>query len=185
MLEIIKYINCSIILVAHSGKDENRGIKGASDFGQDADTVFQVSTNRDRFSIVTMEKQKEAEEWSGPRAFQLVDSADSMVPVMASTNDAGADEHTIQAEGIGAIVGKVLLATASTFTTTTLAAEVVRALHPDLSDQSGEEWVTLQRKTGQKLRNLSKNDGLLGKYIVKRGIGTEPHIWQHPEYRDN
>ena len=80
--DLIARLDCAILFVHHSGKDDKRGLRGSSALNAAVDTVLRVERTADLHVAVTMEKQKDAEQWPMGQGFELVKSetVDSLYP---------------------------------------------------------------------------------------------------------
>ena len=65
-------LNCTVVLIHHTGKDESRGARGASGIPAACDTVFEVTTPAANVVQVEMKKQKDGERWRKPRFYNVV-----------------------------------------------------------------------------------------------------------------
>ena len=64
-------LGCSVLAVHHAGHEGTR-VRGSSVFGADADTVIFAEGDKVRLkSMLTMRKQKDAEQWEKPRLVSL------------------------------------------------------------------------------------------------------------------
>lgn len=179
MIELIKHVGCSVIIVAHSGKDEKRGIKGASDYAQDADVVFSVRSTRDRYSILTMEKQKDAEEWDGPMAFHLRNLAESLVPEQCALGHADIALADPEIDANRAAIDTALMDAKAPLSTKALAHAVCVLLRPGMVEDTEID----QDKIVEAKRvwiNEKKRKGEFKEYIYNDGT-TKTTLWKHPD----
>lgn len=69
--------NCNVLLIHHSSKQGMA--RGSGALSAAVDTELRVSAQKKRLTV-SMTKQKDAEQWEEPRAFDMVDTACSIVP---------------------------------------------------------------------------------------------------------
>ena len=65
-------LDCTVVLIHHTGKDETRGARGASGIPAACDTVFEVTNPAANVVQVEMKKQKDGERWHRPRFYNVV-----------------------------------------------------------------------------------------------------------------
>jgi hypothetical protein len=72
-----KRLNCTILVVHHSGKDQTKGMRGSTAMWGFADTVLRVDAE-DEFTTVSIDKQKEGPADLKPWGFRAAPAADSI-----------------------------------------------------------------------------------------------------------
>lgn len=69
---LVQELDTSVLALHHAGHTADRG-RGSSVFGADADTIIQLDRVAPFRVSATMTKQKDAEEWTKPRTYSLVE----------------------------------------------------------------------------------------------------------------
>lgn len=75
--ELVEECNATVLLIHHSGKDEDKGSRGATALPASVHTEIRIDPT-DRAFKLTMTKQKNAEAWRKPLGFKAVSAASSM-----------------------------------------------------------------------------------------------------------
>ena len=83
--ELIDTLNCTVVLIHHSGKDVTRGMRGSTVLTASADVVLRVESPEKGQAVVRMEKMKDSEPWQEPKGFQMNRLSGSLVPEYTST----------------------------------------------------------------------------------------------------
>ncbi len=65
-------LDCTVVIIHHTGKDESRGARGASGIPAACDTVFEITNPAANVVQVEMKKQKDGERWQKPRFYKVV-----------------------------------------------------------------------------------------------------------------
>jgi hypothetical protein len=124
-IELRNAFNATVLLVHHTGKDENKGARGSTAFPGAVDTLFRVSKPRDKEAVVTMEKQKDGEVWKAPQGFRAVAIGGSLAFEPAAITQGG----PAQQDGLRAATMRSIIAdTPHALRTKELADEMANVL---------------------------------------------------------
>lgn len=190
MIEAIQgELGCAVIALHHTGKDE-RGPRGSSVFGADADVL--ISLKRENLSTYTvaaeMEKQKDAGAWEEPRHFKLKEvtlpsGLQSLVAYQhtpAPTDDKDNPKGVIANTQIADQIIYDLLDRdhARTWTQTALVDNILidERMPPDLSDSVIKKYMKIIRRarTGYKSTRFYDVEGnqKAGQWCWKNTLST-------------
>lgn len=153
-------LNCAVLVIHHSGKDEGRGARGSNALQGAVDAAFEAKADkRTKTVAVWCRRQKDAPEREEPWCYEGRDIGGQMVmnPIkhadliaITRVNDALAPKE------IGALLrGMGAVGEENGVTTHTLAFEVVHRSDPDLSEEAADTAILRQTRVLGKLAQKS------------------------------
>jgi hypothetical protein len=168
--ELRNMFRASILVIHHTGKDENKGARGSTVLPAAMDTVFEVSKPREGEAILTMKKQKDAAGWPTAQGFRATQVGKSLVFTPASVSR---DTGAMQDNNRMSVMLEVLQIT-NGLNTKPLAVEVARASAPGADNLTLDKLAASCEKWLQRLAKSPEGD----KWLLHRGEGrTDPHLW--------
>jgi len=170
-LELRNAFQATVLLVHHTGKDENKGTRGSTAFPGAVDTLFRVSRPRAGEALVTMEKQKDGPEGAQPQGFRATDVAGSLAFSPAALAATGASaQDSLRAATLRQIVADA----PSALTTKVLADEMANTLASGADAATHDALVV---SLGKWLQRATK-DPNFADVILHHGTGKgDPTLW--------
>ena len=170
-IELRNAFQCAVLLVHHTGKDENKGARGSTVIPAGLDTLFRTAMPRPFEATLTMEKQKDAAAWEQPQGFRAEKIGASLVLRPAEVSKSAGDEQDKHRES----VLRSVLASGQSFHSGALADEMARELNPGSDAVSHESLRVSLTRWLQRFSTSPAADGVL----LHRGKGrNDPHLWQ-------
>lgn len=160
-LDAIKVrLNCAVLVIHHSGKDEGRGARGSNALQGAMDAAFEVKADKRTKSVaVWCRRQKDAPEREEPWCFEGREVAGQMVfqPIKHSDYIALTRVNdNLAPKEIGALLRAMgAVGEDSGVSTHALAFELVHRSDPDLSDEATETMIVRQTRVLGKLAQRS------------------------------
>jgi hypothetical protein len=153
-------LDCAILVIHHTGKDEGRGARGSNALTGATDAAFEVQADKRTKSVaIWCRRQKDAPEREEPWCFEGRDVAGQMVlqPIkhadyiaLTRVNDALAPKE------VGALLrGMGAIGEDRGVTTHALAFELVNRSDPDLTDDARDTLIARQTRVLGKLAQKS------------------------------
>lgn len=180
---LAKTFAAAVIFVAHSGKDQARGVRGSSAFTANADFVWQITSDKEAGTVrLRVEKMRD-----GPDGFSVyfkVSPATNGVPVARRISKS---EHAaLTATGLSADrqdVAKALRRLGPEPVTTYILASALIPPEPNQREEDREKLVKAEVHRLQRLARSAK-DGSIGRlagYVAHASTGTrDPMLWAMP-----
>ena len=168
---IQRELDCTVIVIRHTGKDAARGGRGSNVIEGDFDTVLAVERHeKSMFVALTVKEQRNAAEREEPFAFegQVVGPSLAFKEIAVEAyRRATRPEDVYSPSKIGAALrGMGAIGVGRAVTTSVLATHLV----PLLQDESPEDRATGLSRAGRALKALSRGQFLAG-YTFGDGAG--------------
>lgn len=160
-LDAIKVrLNCAVLVVHHSGKDENRGARGSNALQGAVDAAFEVKADKRTKSVaVWCRRQKDAPEREEPWCFEGREVGGQMVMIPIKHADYIALTRVSDAlapKEIGGLLRAMgAVGEDNGVSTHALAFELVHRSEPTLTDEAMDAMVTRQSRVLGKLAQKS------------------------------
>lgn len=159
---IQRELNCTVIVIRHTGKDVSRGGRGSNVIEGDFDTILAVARQQDAqerktmFCTLTVQDQRNAAEREEPFAFEMTPLGQSLIARQMSAQahaDATKQEDPFSRQRIGAALVKLGAVSAERgLSTYVLSTE----LTPPLASDSPEAHDAAVRRVEKTLRRRAK-----------------------------
>lgn len=162
---IQRELECTVIVIRHTGKDVARGGRGSNVIEGDFDTILFVDRKEDdsfepphktMFVTLTVKDQRNAAEREEPFAFEMVPLGQSLIarPISAGElKDATRKEDPFDRPRIGAVLTKLgAISPERSLSTYVLATE----LTPQVQSESREEYSAAVKRVERALRKRAK-----------------------------
>jgi hypothetical protein len=171
---IQRELDCTVIVIRHTGKDDKRGGRGSNVIEGDFDTILEVRRHEDderktMFCTLAVKEQRNAAEREEPFAFEMVPLGQSLVARPIPTSDytrATRPQDPFPSSRIGAALAKLEADSEDRgITTHVLAVE----LTPQVQGETDEQRGAAIKHTERMLRQRAKSS--LAGYVAGEGTG--------------
>ncbi len=169
---IQRELDCTVIIIRHTGKDASRGGRGSNVLEGDFDTVLEVERQdgeqgrKSMFCTLTVRDQRNAAEREEPFAFEMIPIGGSLVPRAISAAEhsrAVAQEDPFNRQRVGAALALMNATEQAQVPTHALAMELTPQIHGETFEQHAEQI----KRTERALR--LRANGFLSGYCAGEG----------------
>lgn len=169
--QMARALDCSVVLVHHTGKDQARGARGSTVLPGACDTIFEVTKPRPLEVVVRMSKQKDAEAWDKPLGMAAEAVAGSLVFSPAAVT---ASLEELTGAAYSETARKLLDDWPEEFLPIGVT-ELAKAIAEELGTENAKAVRDYLRRTGSRAPEMQP-------YIAERAANNSASKWGRPKF---
>lgn len=164
-------LECSVVLVHHTGKDQARGARGSTVLPGACDTIFEVTKPRPLEVVIKMSKQKDAEAWDKPLGMAAEVFAGSLVFSPAAVT---ASLEELTGSAYSETARKLLDDWPEEFLPIGVT-ELAKAIAEELGTENAQAIRDYLRRTGSRAPEMQR-------YVAERAPNNSASKWGRPKF---